>query len=154
MKSGDLFFDGAEVRVAAIVSLDVGMDPPVFTLLKHFDDEGIGVGVSLDVGEEPGRKGFGDVVIVAARGGVQVLNEYGVVGTSGCAHDSTLVDVFDITGLHSEPVHDDGEVGYLSAILLKPLGALDGVSILVGAEATVARLPARTASRLVRCSAS
>ena len=75
--------------------------------------------------------------VVDARGGVQILNEYGVVGASGCAHDSTLVDVFDVTGLHGESVHDDGEVGHLSAILFKPLGTLDSVSILVGAEATL-----------------
>ena len=70
MESGDLLFDRVEVRVAAIVSLDVSMDPPVFTLLELFDDEGIGVGVSLDVGKEPGGKGLGDVVTVDARGGV------------------------------------------------------------------------------------
>ena len=65
------------------------------------------------------------------------MNEYGVVGASGCTHDSALVNVFDVTGLHGEPIHDDGEVGYLPAILLKSFGALDGVSILVGAEAAL-----------------
>ena len=70
LESGDLFFDGTEVRVAAIVSLDVGMDSPVFGLLELFDNEGVGVGVGLDVSKEPGRKGFGDVVVVDARGGV------------------------------------------------------------------------------------
>ena len=70
MESGDLLFDGAEVGVAAIISLDVSMDPPVFTLLELFDNERVGVRVSLDVGKEPGGEGFGNVVIVDARGGV------------------------------------------------------------------------------------
>ena len=70
MESGDLLFDGAEVRVAAVIPLDVGMNSPVLTLLELFDNERVGVGVSLDVGEEPSGKGFGDVVIVDARGGV------------------------------------------------------------------------------------
>jgi hypothetical protein len=137
LESGDLLFDGAEVRVAAIISLDVSMDSPVFTLLEFFNNERVGVGVSLDVSEEPGGKGFGNVVAVDARGGIQILYEDGVVGASGCAHDSALVNVLDVSGLHSEPVHDDGEIGYLPAILFKSLGALDGVSILVGTEATL-----------------
>ena len=58
------------MRVAAVVSLDVSMDSPIFALLEFFNDEGIGIGVGLDVTEEPGRKGFGDVVVVDARGGV------------------------------------------------------------------------------------
>ena len=70
MESGDLFFDGAEVRVAAVISLDVSMDPPVFTLLEFLDNERVGVGVGLDVGKEPGGEGFGNVVIVNAGGGV------------------------------------------------------------------------------------
>ena len=70
MEGGDLLFDGAEVRVTAIVSLDVSVDSPIFALLEFFDNEGIGVGVSLDMGKEPGWKGFGDVVIVDARGGI------------------------------------------------------------------------------------
>ena len=70
MEGGDLLFDGAEVRVAAIISLDVGMDPPVFALLELLDNEGVSVGVSLDVGKEPGGEGFGNVVAVDARGGV------------------------------------------------------------------------------------
>ena len=46
-----------------------------------------------------------------------------------------MVDVFDVTGLHGEPIHDDGEVGYLPAVLLKSLRALDGVGIFVGVKA-------------------
>ena len=70
LESGDLFFDRAEVRVAAIISLDVCVDPPVLGLLELFNNEGVGIGVGLDVGKEPGRKGFGDVIIVDARGGI------------------------------------------------------------------------------------
>ena len=70
LESGDLLFDGAEVRVAAIISLDVRVDPPVFGLLEFFNNEGVGIGVGLDVGKEPGRKGFGDVIIVDAGGGI------------------------------------------------------------------------------------
>ena len=65
------------------------------------------------------------------------MNEYGVVGAPGCAHDSALVNILDVSGLHSEPVHDDGEIGYLAPIFFKSLGALDGVSILIGSEATL-----------------
>ena len=137
LESGDLFLDGAEVRVAAIVSLDIGVDSPVFGLYELLNDEGVGIGVSLDVTKEPGGKGFGDVVVVDARGGVEVLNEYGIVGSSSGAHDSTLVDILDIAGLHREPVDDDGEVGHLPTILLKSLGAFDGVSIFIGTEAVL-----------------
>ena len=123
--------------VAAVISLDVGVDPPVLGLYELLNNEGIGVGVSLDMTEEPGGEGFGNVVVVNARGGVEVLNKDGVIGASGGAHDSTLVDILDITGLHSEPVDDDGEVGHLPSILFKSLRALDGVSILIGSEASL-----------------
>ena len=137
MESGDLFFDGTKVGVAAIVSLDIGMDSPVLRLYKLLDNEGVSVGVSLDVAEEPSGKGFGDVVVVDSRGGVEILNEYGVVGASGGAHDSPLVDVLDVASLHCESVDDDGEVRHLSSILLESLGAFDGVSILIGSVAAV-----------------
>ena len=58
------------MRVAAIIPLDVSVDSPIFTLLELFDDEGVGIGVSLDVSKEPGGQGFGNVVIVDAGGGV------------------------------------------------------------------------------------
>ena len=70
MESGDLLFDGTEVGVAAIVSLDIGMNSPVLGLLELLDNEGIGVGVGLNVIKEPGRERFGDMVVVDARGGV------------------------------------------------------------------------------------
>ena len=123
------------------------MDPPILGLLEFFNNEVVGIGVGLDVGKEPGRKGLGNVIIVDTRGGIQVLDEDGVVGASGCAHDSALVDVFDVTGLHGESVHDDGEVGYLPAILLKSFGALNGVSILIGMEATLKVLDCGSTAR-------
>ena len=58
------------MRVATVISLDVGVDSPVFTLLELFDDEGIGVGIGLDVTDELGGKGFGDVIVVDAGSGV------------------------------------------------------------------------------------
>jgi hypothetical protein len=137
LKSGDLFLDGAEMGVAAVVSLDVGMDSPILALLKLFNDEGVCIGVGLDMGKEPSREGFGDVIAVNAGGGVQILDEYGVIGSSGCAHDSTLVDVLDVAGLHGESVHDDGKVGYLPAVLFESLGTFDCISLFVGAEATL-----------------
>ena len=70
MESGDLFFDGTEVGVAAIISLDVRMDSPVLALLELSNNERVCVGVGLDVSEEPGRKGFGDVIVVDTGGGV------------------------------------------------------------------------------------
>ena len=70
LEGGDFFFDGAEMRVAAVIPLDVSVDSPVLTLLEFFDNEGIGIGVGLDVSEEPGREGFGDMIIVDARGGI------------------------------------------------------------------------------------
>ena len=65
------------------------------------------------------------------------MDEYGVVGSSGCTHDSALIDVLDITGLHGETVHDDGEVRYLPTIFFESLGAFDCVSVLVRAKATL-----------------
>ena len=123
--------------VAAVISLDVSVDPPVLTLLELLDNEGIGVGVSLDMGQEPGGKGFRDMVVVDAGGRVEVLNEDGVIGSSGSPHNSSLVDILDVAGLHGEAVDDDGEIGYLSAVFFKSFGALDGVSILIGAEAAL-----------------
>ena len=119
MESGNLFFDGTEVRVAAVIPLDIGMDSPVFGLLEFFDNEGVGVGIGLDVTKEPGGERLRDVVVVDARGGIQILDEDGVVRSSSGTHDTTLVDVFDITGLHSESVDDNGEVRHLSTIFLK-----------------------------------
>ena len=58
------------MRVAAVISLDIGMDPPVFGLLEFFDNEGVGVRIGLNVTKEPGRERLGDVVVVDARGGV------------------------------------------------------------------------------------
>ena len=121
--------------VAAVVSLDVSMDSPILTLLKLFNDEGVCVGIGLDVGEEPGRKGFGDVIVVDTGGGVQILDEDSVVGSSGGPHDVALVNVLDVAGLYGEPIDNDGEVGYLPAILFKPLWAFEGVSILACTEA-------------------
>ena len=137
MEGGDFLFYGAEVRVAAIVSLDVGVNSPVLSLLEFFNDEGISVGVGLDVTEEPGWERFGDVVIVDARGGIEVLNEDGVVRSSGSPHDTALVNVFDVAGLHGEPVDDNGEVGHLPTIFFKSLWAFDSVSILVCVEAAL-----------------
>ena len=122
------------MRVAAIIVLDVGVYSPIFRLLELSDDEGIGIGVSLDMLKEPGWQGFGDVVVVNAGGGIEVLNEYGIVGAFSGAHDSTLVDILDVMGLHGEPVDDNGEVGYLPTVLLKPLWAFDCVGILVRVE--------------------
>ena len=59
-----------EVRVATVIPLDIGMDSPVFGLLEFFNDEGIGVGVGLDMAKEPGRKGVGDMVVIDAGGGI------------------------------------------------------------------------------------
>ena len=123
--------------VTAVILLDISMDSPILASLELFDDEGIRVGVGLDVGEEPGREGFGDMVVVDTGSGVQVLNEYGVIGSSGCPHDSALVDILDVAGLHGESIHDDGEVRYLPAILFESFGTLDRVSILVGVEMTL-----------------
>ena len=123
--------------VAAVIPLDVSMDSPILALLELSNDERVGVGIGLDMSEEPGRKGFGDVVIVDTGGGVQVLDEYGVVGSSSGPHDAALVDVLDVAGLHGEPVDDDGEVRYLPAVLFESLWTFDGVSILICAEATL-----------------
>ena len=68
LEGSDLLFNEAEVRVAAVISLDIGMDSPVFGLLEFFDNKGVGVRVGLDVTKEPGRERFGDVVVVDARG--------------------------------------------------------------------------------------
>ena len=65
------------------------------------------------------------------------MDEDGVVGSSCSAHDAALVNVLDVTGLHGEPVDDDGEVGYLPTIFFKSFRAFDGVSILVCTEATL-----------------
>ena len=70
LESGDLLFDGAEVRVAAVIPLDISVDSPVFCIQNFFDDEGVSVRVSLDVMEEPSGKGFGDVIAIDAGGGV------------------------------------------------------------------------------------
>ena len=70
MESGDFFFDRAEVGVTPIVSLDVSMDSPILRIQNLFDDEGVGVGVSLDVAKEPGWQRLGDVITVDARGGI------------------------------------------------------------------------------------
>ena len=123
------------MRVATVISLDVGVYSPILRLLELSDEEGIGVGISLDMLKEPGRQRFGDVVVVDTGGGVEILDEYGVVGASSGAHDSTLVDILDVTGLHGEPVDDDREVGYLPTVLFKPFGAFDGVGVLVCVEA-------------------
>ena len=58
------------MRVATVVLLDVGVDSPVFRIQDLFDDEGVGIGIGLDVMKEPGWKGFGDVIAVNVRGGV------------------------------------------------------------------------------------
>ena len=77
-----------EVRVAAIVSLDVSVDSPVFCVQDLFDDEGVSVGVGLDVTKEPSWKGFGDMIVVDAGGSIQILDEDGVVRSSSCTHTS------------------------------------------------------------------
>ena len=96
-----------EVGVTAVVSLDVGVDSPVLRLLELSNDEGVGVRISLDVVKEPGWKGFRDMVVVDTGGCIEVLNEDGIIGSPRGAHDSTLVDVFNVAGLHGEPVDDD-----------------------------------------------
>ena len=70
LEGGNLLFDGAEVRVAAVIPLDVGMNSPVFGLLEFFNDKGVGIGVGLDMTEEPGWQRLWDVVVVDTRGGV------------------------------------------------------------------------------------
>ena len=135
LEGSDLLFDGTELKVAAVISLDVGVDSPIFALLELFNDKGIGIGIGLDVAEEPDGKGFGDVVVVNTGSGIQVLDEYGVVRSSSCAHDSALVNVLDIAGLHGESVHNDGEIRHLSSIFFESLGTFDCVSVLIRAEA-------------------
>ena len=70
LEGSNLLFDRVEMRVATVIPLDVGVDAPVFCVQNLFDDEGISVGVGLDVMKEPGRKGFRDVIAVDAGGGV------------------------------------------------------------------------------------
>ena len=65
------------------------------------------------------------------------MDEDGVVGSSSGPHNAALVDIFDVAGLHGESVDDDGEVRYLPAILFEPFWTLNGVSILVCAEAAL-----------------
>ena len=125
------------MRVAAVILLDIGVDSPVFGLLELLDDKGISVGVSLDVTKEPGWERFGDMVAVDARGGIQVLDKNGIVGSPCGTHDSALVNILDVSGLHGESIIDDGEVGHLSAILFESLGAFDGISVLIGVKAVL-----------------
>ena len=113
--------------VATVVPLNVSMDSPVFGIQDLFDDKGIGVGVGLDVTKEPSGKGFGDVIAIDARGSVQILDEDGIVRSSGGTHDSPLVNVLDISRLESESIDNNGEVGYLPVILLESLGTFDGI---------------------------
>ena len=70
LEGGDLLFDGAEMGVAAIIALDVRVDSPVFGLLEFFNNEGVGVGVGLDMGKEPGGEGFRDMVVINTGGGI------------------------------------------------------------------------------------
>ena len=65
------------------------------------------------------------------------MDEDGIVGSSCGAHNAALVDILDVAGLHSEAVHDDGEVGYLPAVLFESLGAFNCVGVFVGTEATL-----------------
>ena len=62
------------------------------------------------------------------------MNEDGVVGSSGCTHDSPLVDILDISSLKGESVDDDGEVGYLSAVFLEPFWTFDGIGSFILVE--------------------
>ena len=123
------------MRVAAIVSLDISVDSPVLALLEFFDNEGVGVGVSLDVTKKPGWEGLGDVVVVDARGCIEVLDKDGVIRSSRGTHDTTLIDVFDVAGLHSESVNNDGEVRHLSSILFESLRTFDGIGGFIRVEA-------------------
>ena len=85
--------------------------------------------------KEPGWERFRDVVVVDTGGRVEVLDEDGVIGSSSGTHDSTLVNVFNIAGLHGEPVDDDGEVRYLPTIFLESFWTFDCVGVLVGTKA-------------------
>ena len=123
------------MRVATVIPLNVGMDSPVFCLLKFLDDERIGVGVSLDVTKEPGWQRFGDVVVVDVGGRVQVLDKDGVVRPSCSTHNSALVDVLDVSGLHGESVDDNGEVRYLSAVFFESFWTFDSIGGFIRVEA-------------------
>ena len=125
------------MRVTAVVSLDIGVDSPVLCRLDLSDDKGVGVGVSLDVTKEPGWKGFRDVVAVDTRGRVEILNEDGVFGSSSGAHDSALVNIFDIAGLHGESINDDGEVRYLSTIFFESFWTFDCISEFIRTQAVL-----------------
>ena len=70
---------------------------------------------------------LGDVIAIDAGGGIQVLNEDGIVRSSGSTHDPSLVDVLDISCLEGESIDDNGEVRYLPAIFFESLAAFNSI---------------------------
>ena len=66
LEHGYLLFNGEEVSVSTVIPLDVCMDSPVISSEDLSDDEGVGVGASLNVSEEPGRKGVRNMVGIDA----------------------------------------------------------------------------------------
>ena len=135
LEHGYFLFNGEEVGVGAVIPLDVGVDSSVIGSKNLSDDKRIGVRMSLDISEEPGGKGVGDLVSIDVGGSIQVLDEDGIIGTPGCAHDVTLVDIFDVSGLHSESINDDGEVGDTASILFETFRAFDCISLFISADA-------------------
>ena len=135
LKHGYLLFDGEEeVGIGAVIPLNVCVDTPIVGSEDLLNDEGVGVGTSLNVSEEPGRKGVRDVVGVDVWTGVEILNEDGVIRSSSSTHDTSLVNVFDVASLHGEAVNDDGEVGDAASILFETLRTLDSVSLFIGMD--------------------
>ena len=65
------------------------------------------------------------------------MDENGVIGPPGGTHNSSLVDVFDVSSLKGEAVDDNGEVRYLPAIFFKSLWAFDGIGSFILMEAVL-----------------
>ena len=45
-----------------------------------------------------------------------------------------MVNVFDVTSLHGEPIDDDGKVGNVALIFSEAFGTFDCISLLVGVD--------------------
>ena len=66
LEHGYLLFNGEDVSVSTVIPLDVCMDSPVVSSEDLSDDEGVGVRASLNLSEEPGRKGVRNMVGINA----------------------------------------------------------------------------------------
>ena len=125
-----------ELRVGVMVSLDLGLQPPVPVFADLVHDKREWGGIGRDALEEPGGDDVGSCVASDGWESLELMGVDGVVGASQGALDGAGTgDAPDIARQEPDAVGVDPEVGDTASIFFEAVGALLPVVSLGGGGA-------------------